>query len=182
MLAMMLLGAALLGFIVYETDLSEVWVRLAQVGPWGIAGIMGVYLASFAALSTSWLLTVPSISPGPRSLFRFWKLLMVGSALDHVTPFGGLGGEPVKAIVLKRRYGVRYAEAATSLVLARTTDLMAQLVFITIGFALMLRGELLPAGYRTADITVCSAAASLTNRRPKFPAESNPRIALRHSN
>ena len=61
--------------------------------------------------------------------------LLAASALELVTPFGALGGEPMKVVVLKRHYGIRYAETGASLVLARTTDMLAVLVFLVAGRA-----------------------------------------------
>jgi uncharacterized protein (TIRG00374 family) len=147
---MMLLGTALLAVIVHETDLSEVWQRLHQVGFWGVAVILAVYLLGFVARAGSWLLTLLHTPVTPLWLYRLWKVLMFGCALESATPFGGLGGEPVKAIVLKRRYGIRVRDATASLVLARTTDVMAQVAFIAAGFALMFRAEILPLPYRLA--------------------------------
>jgi uncharacterized protein (TIRG00374 family) len=76
---------------------------------------------------------------------------MAGFALEATTPLAGLGGEPVKAFLLKRLYGIRYRDATASFVLARTTDLIGQVVFISIGFILMLRSGLLAQPYRLAS-------------------------------
>src|SRR5206468_7025578 len=77
----------------------------------------------------------------------------------HVTPLGGLGGEPVKAVMLKREFGIRYRDATASLVLSRTTDVMAQVLFIAVGIALMFRMESLPRAYRIgASAGLCGFA------------------------
>ncbi len=73
-----------------------------------------------------------------RALVAMIVLGMVGFALEATTPFAGLGGEPIKAMLLKRHYGVAYREATASLILARTTDLAGQLVFVLVGLALIL--------------------------------------------
>jgi uncharacterized protein (TIRG00374 family) len=147
---MLLLGVVLLGVVVSQTDLSEVWQRLRQIGPWAAAGILAAFLLGHFALAASWQLTLPSLPAGLRTLWRIWRVLMVGSALDGVTPLAGLGGDPVKAILLKRHYGISYPEATASLVLARMTDLLAQVGFVSIGLFLTIRGGLLPAGWRAA--------------------------------
>ena len=137
MLVVLALGTALLGVILYQTDLREVWRQLQQLGWSGCLLIFAIFLAGFIALAGSWLVTVPSIAPNLAWLARFWRVLMVGSALAEVTPLAGMGGEPVKALLLKRHYGIRYREATASLVLARMTDLVAQVLFMALGFALM---------------------------------------------
>jgi uncharacterized protein (TIRG00374 family) len=146
--AMLVLGVVLLGVVVARTDLPEVVQRLVQLGPGALAAIFAVFLLGHFALAGSWLITLPGAPLTPRWLYGVWKVLMVGSALESVTPFAGLGGEPVKAILLKRHYGIRYAEGAASLVLTRMTDLFAQVAFIAIGLALLFRAGHLPLAYR----------------------------------
>ena len=147
-LAMLLLGAALLALVVRETDLSEVAARLRDVGPGAAAAVFGAYFLGFPGRALAWQLTLPQIPLTPRWLYRAWKMTMFSCALDRVTPLGGLGGEPVKAVLLKRDFGVRYRDATASLVVSRTTDVMAQVVFIAIGFLLLLGIPGIPHAYR----------------------------------
>lgn len=149
-LAMLLLGTVLLGVVVARTDLQEVWSQLRRIGPGSAAAILLTFLAAHVALAASWLVTLPRLPVTPRWLFRFWRVLMVGSALESVTPLAALGGDPVKAILLKRHYALRFTDATASLVLARMTDLLAQVVFISIGLGLMFRTGVLPTPYRIA--------------------------------
>ena len=150
MLLMLLLGISLLGVIVYRTDLGEVWERLQQLGGGGLALVLGIYLLGTFAMTGSWLLTLGPVRRTVAWLWRLWRVWLVGNALEYTTPFGSLGGEPAKAILLKRHYGLRVRDVTSSLVLIRMTDLVAQLVFISAGFALIVSQELLPAPYRAA--------------------------------
>ena len=148
--AMLLLGAALLGVVIWQTDLDEVWLRLRGVGGSGLLALFAVFAIGHAFLAVSWLVTLPSVPRTPRWVFRAWRVLMVGSALESVTPLAGLGGEPVKAILLRRHYGIPYTDASASLVLSRMTDLIAQVLFIAIGFGFVLHLGLLPESTRAA--------------------------------
>jgi uncharacterized protein (TIRG00374 family) len=145
---MLLLGAALLALVVRETDLSEAAARLREVGPGAAAAVFAAYFLGLPGRALAWQLTLPQVPLSPRWLYRAWKMTMFSCALDSVTPLGGLGGEPVKAVLLKRDFGVRYRDATTSLVVSRTTDVMAQVVFVAIGFALLLRHPGLAERYR----------------------------------
>jgi hypothetical protein len=58
----------------------------------------------------------------------------------------------VKAVVLKRHYGVPYTETSASLVLTRTTDMLAVLVFVTLGGGLVLGTGLLPRAQELAAL------------------------------
>jgi uncharacterized protein (TIRG00374 family) len=148
MLVMLLAGSGLLALVVSQTDLGEVWRRLRDVGPAGLLALFGIFLAGHVSLAASWMLTLPEAKPGPRWLFRLWRVLMVGAAIESVTPLGSLGGDPVKAILLKRHYAIRYTHASASLVLHRMSDLFAQILFIAVGLALLYRLGVLPPAYR----------------------------------
>ena len=143
MLAAVAVGALLLAGLVRGTDVAEAWRHLAGLGAGGMALVLVVHFFRTIADAVSWLATLPSVRPGPRWLWRMWTTLLAASALELVTPFGALGGEPMKVVVLKRHYGVRYADTGASLVLTRTTDMLAVLVFLVVGGALVLGTGLL---------------------------------------
>jgi len=147
---MLLAGVILLGVVIAETDLERAALLMRELGLSGIGLVLAIYFAGFVVLTGSWLVTLPSVAISSRWLYRLWKVLMVGSALDSVTPLAGIGGEPVKAAMLKRLYGIAYREGVSSLVLTRMTDLIAQVIFISIGFALMFGEEPFPEGFRWA--------------------------------
>jgi uncharacterized membrane protein YbhN (UPF0104 family) len=150
MVAMMAVGALLLGLVLYETDLGVVWRELRHLGPWGLAFVLFLYWLCVLAQAGSWLFTLRDARPDARWLYRLWKVFMVGGAFEMTTPLAGFGGEPVKALLLKRHYGVRYRDATASLVLARTTDVIGEIAFIAIGLAFMFRSDALAPAYRLA--------------------------------
>src|SRR3546814_6608667 len=97
-----------------------------------------------------------------RWLYRLWKVLMVGDAFNNVTPLGTIGGEPVKAALLKTHFSVGYREGAASLVLAKTTNLVGLVVFLAAGFSLTLLHPDLPrASKLAAGIGLAIFAASI---------------------
>jgi hypothetical protein len=149
LLAMTLLGGLLLVGVVRDTDLREVWRHLAHLGAGGVAALLAVHAARTLADATSWLLTLPCVRPSPRWLWRVWTVLIAASALELVTP---LGGEPMKAVVLKRHYGIPYRETGASLVLTRTTDMLAVILFVGVGGWLVLGTGLLPGGEELAAL------------------------------
>jgi len=144
----LLLGVALLVAVLRATDLTEVATRLEQMGPFAIAAVLASYGLGYVFRAIAWQITLPSLRFTPRSLRRAFQITMTSCALDHVTPLGGLGGEPVKAVMLKREFGIRYRDATASLVLSRTTDVMAQVIFIAVGIAILFRMESIPRAVR----------------------------------
>ena len=145
MALMLALGVGLLGAILYRTDLGEVGQQLQRLGWGGCLALFAIYFAGFVSLAGAWLVTLPGVAFRFSWWARCWRVLMVGSALADVTPLAGLGGEPVKALLLKRDYGIPYRDAAASLVLARMTDLVAQVGFLVVGFALISGTGLAPS-------------------------------------
>ena len=157
---LLLAGLALFGVVLHQTDLAEVWHHVRRLGLAEITIIILVYCGSFLADVASWLLTFPSAKVTLRWLRRLWLIQMFGNALNMVTPLASFGGEPVKAVLLNRHYGVGYREATATLVLAQTIGAIGLLIFLMTSFLLLLATAALPASYRlTAGIALTILAA-----------------------
>lgn len=154
----LLCGLALLVWVVTQTDLMVVWAHSRKLG-WGLGVVLAIYFAAFLIDTLSWQLTFLTLGFGGSWGVHLWKVRMVGEAVNSATPFATIGGEPVKAVLLHRHYGMAYGESVASLVLARTTNLLALVVFVAVGFALMMDSAKLPQGY-TASAGVGLAALS----------------------
>ena len=141
------IGLALLGAVLWEIDLGEVAAMVARVG-WGMAVVLGLYLACFLIDSFTWLLALITVPLSVTWLYRAWKTRMAGEAFNNVVPAGGMGGEPVKAVLLKRHYGIGYRQGTASLVLAKTINMIALVIFLGGGFAMMLGSPALPASFK----------------------------------
>ena len=146
--AALAVGIALLGVIVLQTDLAVVWQRLLEIGWWGVAVILFVRFFAYLAESISWHLTLPSVRLDVGWGYKLWKVLMVGEALNDVTPLGSLGGEPIKAALLKRHYGIGYRESTASQLLKQTVNTIGMVLFMLIGMLLMLETGSLPLEYQ----------------------------------
>lgn len=144
----LLLGLGLLTFVVVETDLGEVWARLVELSFFGAAAVFVLYFAAFVLDTASWQLMLPSAGTNGTWLYRLWKVRMVGEALNNTLPVASMGGEPVKAVLLKKTTGIGYRESGASLVMAKTVNLLALVAFSGPGFVLLLRAESVPAIYR----------------------------------
>ncbi len=140
----LLAGIGVLAFVASEIDLSEVWSRVVEVGPLGALAVAAVYFLAFLIDTASWQLALPSARLNGAWLYRLWKVRMLGEALNLAIPAGSMGGEPVKAVLLKRGYGIGYREGAASLFIARTVNLLSLVAFAAAGFALMLGVGALP--------------------------------------
>jgi uncharacterized protein (TIRG00374 family) len=138
-------GAALFAWILHGSDLEAVLVILTRLGFPGIAAVLATFAAGFIADVVSWLTMFRSIPMTGVWLSRIWLVQMVGEALNVLMPFGSFGGEPFKAMLLKRHYGVSYTEGTASLLLIQTVNSLAQVPFLVTAVGFLVHRHLLPA-------------------------------------
>ncbi len=144
----LLAGFALLAYILMHTDLHEVWSRVGQMGPGGVIFVLLLYALTFLTDVIGWQLTFRSLPLERRWCGRLYLVRMLGEAFNNVTPLGSMGGEPVKVAVLKRHYRIPMREAGASLVLAKTTNMLGLMMFLLVGFVLLLLSRKLAPGYQ----------------------------------
>jgi len=77
----------------------------------------------------------------------FW-IRLAGEALNNVTPFLDIGGEPLKARLLAHRFHLSSQQAVASTVVAKTSVFISQAVFMVMGAVLSFGILPLPAGAR----------------------------------
>ncbi|MEK9679306.1 MAG: flippase-like domain-containing protein [Rhodospirillaceae bacterium] len=146
-LIFLLLGLALLWVVVADSDLAVAADYARQVG-WGFALVLALYFAAFLVDTFTWQLTLPALPISPKWIVRFFNLRMAGEAFNNITPAASMGGEPVKAVLLKKYYGVSYQDGVASLILARTINVVALIAFLAIGFVLILQAPFLTQEYK----------------------------------
>ena len=151
-------GAALLAYVVTHVDIAGAVRQASQIG-WGIAVILGLHFLSFLSDAAAWQVTIPSMALDGRRLYALWKVRMAGEALNTVVPAAGLGGEPLKAVLLNRHCRVGYREGVASLILSQTIIVLSLVVFLVVGLALMLWTPVLPSSYDVVASVGLLAAA-----------------------
>lgn len=137
----LLAGVALLFWVLQRADLDEILSLVATAGVFGIGSVIAVYALGFLWDAISWLLIITSLPITLTWFRRAFVIRLAGEAFNNVVPAGGFAGEPLKALILKRRYGVGYNEATASIVMARTVNMIALIFFLFLGFAMMLADE-----------------------------------------
>ncbi len=146
-LVYLLVGLAILAVVAGEIDLAEVAGKALEIG-WGMALVLGLYFLAFVIDSITWQMALLQVPLNARWLYRTWKVRMVGEVFNNVIPAGGMGGEPIKAVLLKRYYGIGYREGAASLILGKTVNVLALVIFLGLGFVLMLQSDRLPGSFK----------------------------------
>lgn len=140
----LIVGLALLGVVVGHSDIGQVGHLLTRLSVAGALAVMALFSVAWAAEILAWALTFTQRAARGVWLWHLWLVNMVGEAMNVVMPFGSLGGEPVKAWLLKRHYAVGYREAAATLVLMQTLLALAEALFVAIGALLAVALGILP--------------------------------------
>ena len=143
------LGFVLLGVILRQTNLQEVWQQITLVGWWGMTLVIIFYFLEFLTDVFTWQLTFKSIPIQPRWTIRLLLIYMVGAAFNRVTPFASLGGEGFKAVMLKTHYQISYKETSASIILTKTLNTASLVFFAIIGFFLLLASPKFSNSFKT---------------------------------
>ena len=155
-------GIALFALVLREADLDAVASAAAAFGVTAMLAVLALYAVELLGDTAGWHLAVTSIPFDAGWLRRLFVARLVGEAVNAATPLAGMGGEPVKAWLLKRRHAVEYGESASSLVIARTVNLLALLPFAGIGLMLAASDPRLSGAYAAAAGTGLAVLAVAT--------------------
>jgi uncharacterized protein (TIRG00374 family) len=135
-------GLVLLAAVFGEVEFAEVWSRAVLIGAGGMLLLIAIYAFGFLIDSFTWQMAMAGVPLNARWLWRAFKVRMVGEVFNNVMPAAGMGGEPVKAILLNKHYGLGYREGTASIILGRTINMVAQVLFLAIGFAAVWASDL----------------------------------------
>lgn len=137
----LLLGVGLLAYVLSEADLGLIWAQISGFSGWGLVVVFCVYCLYFGADVISWRYTFETVPMSAQWLARLYLVRMIGEAYNNITPMASVGGEPIKAWVLKTRYGVPLRDTGASLVLAKTASMFSLVVFIFFAVVFALEHE-----------------------------------------
>ena len=132
--ALFVLGALTLSLLVWHIGITRIYEAVTQLGPSAMAAILLPSLLMYVLEACGWQVTL-----GPRAKYvPFWRVLAIrtaGEVVNMTTPTAYVGGEPLKAYLLARQ-GVPLIEGLASVVTAKTTMTIAQILFILAGIGL----------------------------------------------
>jgi uncharacterized protein (TIRG00374 family) len=133
-LILLTLGLLTLGFLIWHVGPSHIYAAAARLGPVALIAILLPSLVMYVLEAYGWKITLgPSGTVVP--FRRLLAIRMAGEVVNMTTPTAYMGGEPLKAYLLKR-YHVPMVEGLASVIIAKTTMTIAEVVFILIGIAL----------------------------------------------
>ena len=126
-------GVGLLVWFLFHAGLDELHEQFDKIG-WLAPLVLLPYVAVTIFDAVSWRYT---LHPDQRVKVPFHVLLlarMAGEAVNSVTPTATVGGEPLKAHLL-RPYGISTSNGLASIVVSKTALTIAQSLFTALGFA-----------------------------------------------
>ena len=135
-----LTGALLLAWAIYAVDMAKVAGLLLQLG-YGFFVILAIYGAVTWVDAIAWKYGFKPEETHSFKLWQLWRIRQIGEAFNTITPFGTVGGEPVKAQLLKERHGLSFKQGLSSQVVGRTTFLMALIFFLIPGTVLVFMSD-----------------------------------------
>jgi uncharacterized protein (TIRG00374 family) len=158
-------GLLVLGLLVWHVGPRNIYEAATRLGPVALFVILVPSIIMYAIEAYGWKVTLGASA----QRVPFWRLLAIrtaGEVVNMTTPTAYLGGEPLKAYLLKN-YNVPMVEGAASVVIAKTTMTIAEVVYILIGIALGFwilgvgssAGQTVTAGLLSVGLLVCSIAA-----------------------
>jgi hypothetical protein len=131
-----ILGALALGIMVYSIGLGNIWTDMKQTGWWYVP-IIGMWLIVYMinALSLYIILRDGSKETKKIGFFRLLKLTISGFAINYITPFGLMGGEPYKIIELQSELGLQ--KSTSSVLLSTMMHFVAHFIFWMVSIPLL---------------------------------------------
>jgi uncharacterized membrane protein YbhN (UPF0104 family) len=126
-------GATLLVLLVRSIGLADLAADLGRFGI-GFVGVVAFELLLDACNTLGWQQTLAA--PPPIGFWRLFWVRQAGTAVNQLTPTASLGGEVVKAMLLRPR--VTMSEALASLIAAKASFALAQVTLILLGLTAVL--------------------------------------------
>ena len=151
-LLLLFVGLLTLALIVWHIGPGQIYDAARQLGPAALLALLIPSLIMYVVEAFGWKVT---LGPSAKNI-PFWRVLAIrtaGEVVNMTTPTAYVGGEPLKAYLLKKHH-VPMVEGLASVIIAKTTMTIAEVLFIFFGIAL---GMWLLGGNDSSGETVAAA-------------------------
>lgn len=128
---LLLAGVAFIGYLVYEVGPATVWGSVRALS-WRLLIVLCFpYVLATTLDTVAWRFAF-GVRPAPFG--KLWGARLAGEAVNTTTPTASVGGEPVKAFLL--RPWVPLADGLASVVVDKTAIVIGQGLFLVLGLGL----------------------------------------------
>ena len=145
----LIFGLSLLIFIFNKVDFHAFLNELNKLR-FSFISILIIYFIGFVLDSYSWKLCIENLVKTKLKLIDVFKVRIIGEAFNYI--LFQVGGEPVKAFLLKTNFGIRYKSSIGSLILAKTLILFALIIFCFIGLVSIFYTNKFGANFEKASL------------------------------
>ena len=155
-LFLLVVGLITLVLIVWHIGPGAIYDAASQLGTAALLVLLIPSLIMYVVEGYGWKVT---LGPSAKNI-PFWRLLAIrtaGEVVNMTTPTAYVGGEPLKAHLLKK-HQVPMVEGLASVIIAKTTMTIAEVLFILLGIAL---GMWLLGGNDSSAQTVAAGLLSV---------------------
>jgi uncharacterized protein (TIRG00374 family) len=162
---LLVVGLLTLSLLVWHIGPGNIYNAAAELGPVALIVMLIPSFIMYAIEAYGWKIT---LGPSAKGL-SFWRVLAIrtaGEVVNMTTPTAYVGGEPLKAYLLQK-HRVPMVEGLASVVIAKTTMTIAQVLFILIGIAMGFwilgadgsSGQIVAAGLLSVGVLLFGTAA-----------------------
>lgn len=133
-----LLGLGAVGVIVWKADATETIVALGRAGVEGYGFLLAATLMVLCSQTLGWLIMLRAEGIAA-SWWRTLEAMTVGFLVAYLTPSMYLGGEPVRALMIAKTYGVQRRRVFGTIIVHKFAEFsgflaaLAVAVFATVG-------------------------------------------------
>jgi len=122
------IGIATLCYMVYTLGLEVIWENIKKTG-WWFLPVIGSWLLIYIlnAVAFKSIIQEHSIPTSDMPFLSVLRLTITGYAINYITPFVALGGEPYRILELKPRLGIQ--KASSSVLLYSLMHMFSHVIF-----------------------------------------------------
>ncbi|HZH64997.1 MAG TPA: lysylphosphatidylglycerol synthase transmembrane domain-containing protein [Flavisolibacter sp.] len=133
----LVIGLGTLGYMSYKIGLPVIWENILVTGLWFIPVIGSWFIIYILnALAFREIIYEKNQPQTVISFFRILQITISGYAINYITPFVGLGGEPYRVMQLKKRLSAN--KAASSVLLYYIMHVFSHIAFWIVAIGLMI--------------------------------------------
>ena len=130
------LGIAILYTTVKAVGFHQITTHIVEL-KWRLLPLLFIYPFIFAFDTIGWSFAFPKSLPKHIPFHDLYRIRIIGETLNAVIPWAAsLGGEPIKAELLKSRHGVSLSEGFASILIVHTTFWISLNIFVIGGILL----------------------------------------------
>ncbi|HEX2997731.1 MAG TPA: lysylphosphatidylglycerol synthase transmembrane domain-containing protein [Anaerolineales bacterium] len=132
----------LLYFALRNAPLAEIWRALSQLELWQIAVLVIINIIIYMLVTLRWWIVIHA---GQKSI-PYFPLVLVRVAVFGVSYFTlgpQIGGEPLQVLYLQRKYGMAYTRAASTVIMDKLLEFLANFFLLVFGLMAVLQAGIL---------------------------------------